>query len=476
MRWMNGMTMKGRLGVAAALLSALGCAISEPAELDPQKSEAEFRARTLEDAGLVRFIEANRAKTSTPSRPEGWDLGTLTLVAFYFHPELDLARARLTQAQAGRVTAGMWPNPVVGVELSKVANVEPGFKPWIYGANLSIPIDTLWKRGYKIEEAERTSEAATLALAETGWRVRSRVRAALADHLLWLRELDLRRDEAAARTQVVGALERKLALGDIFRLDVDVAQGDLHATRLQIHTAEGKVAESRAELAASVGLPGSSLRGIRLEWPDLVSPPPLASLGGETALEPALQGRLDLRGLLAEYGAAVAALRHEMAARYPDVSLGPGYTYDQGQKKFNLGLQITLPLLNQNDGPVAEAEARRKEVAARFAVAQAAAIAELETALERYRAALAELEEAGKSLDLLRARERSGRRAIELGDLEPTALLGTRLELVKAEQSRVESLRHAEDALGSLEDAVQRPLGSRAGSPGPLDRSPRERD
>ena len=471
-----GLAMTGRLGLGAALLAALGCASPEPAELDPQKSEAEFRARSLEDAGLGRFIDANRGKTPGSSGPQRWDLGTLTLVALYFHPDLDLARARLTQAQAGRVTAGMWPNPVVGIELSKVANVEPGFKPWIYGANLSIPIDTLWKRGYKIEEADRTSEAAALTLAETGWRVRGRVRSALADHLLSVRELALRKEEAAARSKVVDGLERKLALGDIFRLDVDIAQGDLLATRLLIHTAEGKVAETRAALAAAVGLPGSALRGIPLAWAELDSPPPLDALGGEPALAPALQGRLDLRALLAEYGAAVAGLRHEMAARYPDVSLGPGYTYDQGQKKFNLGLQITLPLLNQNDGPVAEAEARRKEVAARFAVAQAAAIAELETALERYRAALAELEEAGKTLDLLRARDRAGRRAVELGDLEPTALLGTRLELVKAEQSRVDSLRHAEDALGSLEDAVQRPLGSRAGSAAPLDRNPREGD
>jgi len=471
-----GNPMSRRVGWGLALLAALGCADVEPAALDPQKSETEFRGRTLNDPGLARFLEANAGRPARPDPLVRWDLESLTLVAFYYHPDLDLARARLLQARAGRVTAGMWPNPVAGVELSKVANVEPGFTPWIYGANLSLPIDTLWKRGYKIEEAERTSESAALALAEAGWKVRSRVRAALADHLLSLRELALRQDEESARSRIVVALERKLALGDIFRLDVDIAQGDLLGSRLQIHTAEGKVAETRAVLAASAGLPASALREIALSWPGLESPPALAALDDPAPLERGLEGRLDLRGLLAEYGAAVAALRHDLAARYPDVSLGPGYTYDQGQKKFNLGLQITLPLLNQNDGPVAEAEARCREVAARFAVAQAQAISELETARERYRAALAELQEARASLDLLGARERAGRRAVELGDLEPSALWGLRLELVKADATRIESLRHAEDALGALEDAVQRPLGSRAGTPAPLERSPREGD
>jgi outer membrane protein TolC len=468
------MFMNVRWGPAAALVLALGCAGPGPAPLDPVKSEAEFRARTLGDPGLAEFARANRGPEAGPFPPEIWTLETLTLVAFYYHPELDLARARLTQVRAGRVTAGMWPNPVAGVELTKVTHVEPGLTPWIYGANLSFPVDTLWKRGYKIEEADRESEAAALALAETGWRARSRVRAAFAEHVFASRDLELRKAEEKAREGIVRAMERKLALGDVFRIDVDVAQGDYLAARLLVHTAEGKVAESRAALAASVGLPAPALRGARFSWPELDRPPAEADLGAEEKLQPALQARLDLRALLAEYAAAEAALGKELAARWPDVNLAPGYTYDQGQKKFTLGLQITLPVLNQNEGPIAEAEARRKEVGARFLAAQAAAIGDLETALERYRAALAEIGEARKSIELLSDRERATRRAVDLGDLEPTALLGLGLEKVKAEQSRDESLRHAEDALGTVEDALQRPFGSRSAPPALSEKGPRE--
>jgi len=465
-----------RRGCIAAILASLGCAGSEPEPLDAKKNEADFRSRSLQDPGLARFVAASPESKSGAFPPDRWDLGTLTLVAFYFHPDLDLARARLAQAQAARVTAGQWPNPVSGFELSKVTNVEPGFKPWIYGVNLSVPIDTLWKRGYKIAEADRGIEGGRLQLAETGWRVRSRLRAAFADHLFFLRELDLRKEEEAARSRTVAALARKLALGDIFRLDVDQAEGELHAARLSIHTAEGKVAETRMVLASALGLPGSALRDLSFSWPELESPPSEKSLSVETALLPGLLNRLDLQGLLAEYAAALAALQREWAGRYPDVSLGPGYTYDQGQKKFNLGLSVTLPIFNQNEGPIAEAEARRKEIAARFTVLQAGAMGELETARERYRAALAELEEAGKSLEIIARRESAVKRAVELGDLEPTALLGLRLEKVQLEESRLGSLRHAEEALGALEDAVERPLGSRAASPVPGSRSPREGD
>jgi cobalt-zinc-cadmium efflux system outer membrane protein len=463
-------------GCIVVLLASLGCAGSDPEPLNPQKNEADFRARSLQDPGLARFMKENPEARAAVFPPARWDLRSLTFVAFYFHPDLDLARARLAQAQAGRVTAGQWPNPVAAFDLSKVTNVEPGIKPWVYGVNLSVPIDTLWKRGYRIEEADRGIEGAQLQLAETGWRVRSRVRGALSDHLFFLRELELRKEEEAARSRTVVALERKLALGDIFRLDVDAAQGELHAARVSIHTAEGKVAESRMVLASALGLPGTALRGVPFEWPELETPPDEEGLSIKTALLPGLLNRLDLQALLAEYASALTALKREWASRYPDISLGPGYTYDQGQRKLNLGLSMTLPIFNQNEGPIAEAEARRKEIAARFAVLQSGVMGELETALERYRAAQAELAESRKTLDLLARREASLRRAVELGDLDPTALLGLRLERVQAEESRLGSLRHAEEALGALEDALERPLGSRSGSPAPEPETPRGGD
>jgi cobalt-zinc-cadmium efflux system outer membrane protein len=465
--------MRGWLS-SLILAAAGGCAGPGPEPLDPGRSETEFRARTLEDPGLRRFVESNPGTRPSAFPPVSWDLASLTLVAFYFHPELDLARARLSQGQAGITTARMWPNPVVTADLEHVAKVEPGFKPWIYGFSLSLPVDTLWKRGYKIEEAERLSDVALLGLAETGWRVRSRVRAALAEHLFSLRELDLRRLEEGARNEVVTALERKLALGDIFRLDVDIAQGDLFTARSAIRTAEGRVAETRALLASAIGVPHSALKGKGFSGSDLDRPPSLQSLSLDQVQAAGLLNRLDVRGILAEYDAAEAALKRELSARYPDVSLGPGYLYDQGQRKYILGLSATLPILNQNEGPIAEALARRKEVAARFHALQAAVIGEVESALERYQSAIDELTETDKVLLTLEKREKATRRAIELKDLDRTALTGLQLEMVQVRESRLASLKRAEDALGALEDAVQRPLGGRGVPPEARAFNPRE--
>jgi outer membrane protein TolC len=461
------------IGTALVTVATWGCAGPEPEPLDPQKSEAEFRSRTLEDDGLRRFVEENRGPDHGSFPPPAWDLPLLTLAAFYFQPDLDVARERLGQARAAGLTAGMWPNPVVGLDLEKVTNAAAGVNPWIYGFSLSIPIDTLWKRGYKVEEAERLSDAAVLGLAEAGWKARSRVRTALIDHLFAIQELDLRRQEEAARLEVATALERKLALGEIFRLDVDAAQGDLAGARLAIHTAAGRVSGTRSALAAALGVPPAALRGKTFAWPDLDRLPPLESLGLETAQTAGLLNRLDLRALLAEYGAAESGLRRELANRYPDLSIIPGALSDQGDRKLTLGLSFTLPVFNQNGGPIAEADAKRKEIAARFHQLQAAIIADVDSASERYQTALAELGEARKTLEAIDRREKATRRAIELKDLDKTALTGLRLERVQAEGARMGAIRRAQDALGALEDSVQRPLASESAPPTPGQASPR---
>ena len=77
------------------------------------------------------------------------------------------------------------------------------------------------------------------------------------------------------------------------------------------------------------------------------------------AREQALLGRADILAALAEYAASQSALQLEMAKQYPDIHLNTGYEYDQGLQKWGLlGLGTELPLLNRNQGPIAEASAR----------------------------------------------------------------------------------------------------------------------
>ncbi len=433
-----------------------GCSGPEPEPLDPARSEADFRNRRLDDPGLIAYFESHRLP-----KPSVWTLDGLTLAAFYYHPDLDIARARLLGARGAEHTAGMVPNPTLNADLEKVlGSTDLGISPWVYGFNLQMPLDFLWKRGYRIDEARARIEGSRLELGEVAWLVRHRVRAAFLQDVLVRREVELRRKELDVRSDLAAVAARLLAAGESSRLEVDRARAELAGARIAFEETKGRAASTRAGLASAIGISVRAIEGISLDWPGIESIPEESQLSLPALQEAGLLNRLDLRRGLAEYAAAEAALGLELAKRYPDITLGPGYLFDQGEKKFTIGLSISLPLFNRNGGPIAEAEARRKEAAARFLATQARAIGEFEQASARFQASRNQLTALKEASEAIARRLESVRRAVELGEMDRVALLGIQVERAIVESGRLEALRRAQEALGALEDALQRPLGS----------------
>lgn len=437
------------------LLALAGCSGLESRPLDPVRSEQEFRARRLDDPGLASYLQAHQVA------PGPWTLEALTLAAFYYHPDLDVARARAAGARGAETSAGAWPNPVLNADLEKVlGSVGPGVSPWVYGFNLQMPLDFLWKRGYRVDEARARTVAGRFELGEVAWQVRRRLRAALLDEVLARREVLLRQAELTLRQDLATTAARLQASGEASRLETDRAQAELAAARAALEEVQGRAAATRAVLASAIGVPLRALETAVLEWPGLDALPEPAALSAETLQQVGLLNRLDVRRGLAEYAAAEAALGLELVKRYPDLTLGPGYLFDQGDRKFTVGLSISLPIFNQNAGPIAEAEARRKEAAARFLAIQARAIGEFEEALVRLRANLRQASSLKDASDAVARRLEGVRRAVDLGEADRVTLLGVQLERAVVEFARFEAHRRSQEALGALEDALQHPLGS----------------
>ena len=181
-------------------------------------------------------------------------------------------------------------------------------------------------------------------------------------------------------------------------------------------------------------------------------------------------GRADVLAALADYAAAQSALQLEIARQYPDVHLSPGYQFDQGDNMYTLGLTVELPVLNQNQGPIAEAAARRTEAAARFNALQAKVLADIDAAVESFRAT-------EKSLALLQdlaATQAASRDAIaaqvSAGAAAPLDLLNAQLELAEAEEVQLEARIKRQQSVAALEDAVQRPIEMI--TPGVIERNP----
>jgi len=445
--------------IFGAMLLA-GCATFQPQPVSPEKTAAAFDARSLNDDNLRAFLETNHVAGSWPR--DSWDLNALTLAAFYYQPALAEARAQWAAVEATKITAGQRPNPTVGFTPTYDTTTPP---PWILGLTWDIPIETAGKRGKRIEHANHLSEAARWDFVGAAWKTRSNVRAALLA-LYTARETEslLARQEAA-QSNVLRLLEGQLAAGAVSSYEVTQARVALTTTRLARQDAIGQSAQARVQLAGALGLPLRALDGVKFSFDgldqfpqDLPAVDDLHRFLVRSYQRRAIMDRADVRGALADYAASQSALQLEIAKQYPDLHLGPGYELDQTDNKWSLGVSLDLPVLNHNQGPVAEALANRAAAAAHFLTVQTTAISEIDSALAGYDAALNKSVTVKSLLDDMQKQLDSVHAQAQAGAVEPLTLANAEVEYATGAQSRLDALVKAQEALGQLEDAVQSPL------------------
>ncbi|MFZ0828435.1 MAG: TolC family protein [Verrucomicrobiia bacterium] len=434
-----------------------GCARFQPQPIAPDQTAAAFDRRSLTAAALEAFLETNHVAGPWPRR--SWDLDALTLVAFYYQPALAEARAQWASAQAAKITAGERPNPTVSATPGYDSQIPGNFSPWLVSLNVDVPIETAGKRGKRMAQASQLSEAARWNFVSAVWQTRSRLRAALLNLYAARETGSLFARQESAQSNVVRLLEGQFAAGAVSSYEVTQARVTLGTTRLARQEAEGQRHQAWGQLANALGLPLPALDDVPLSFAGLDQFP--QDLTATEVRRQALLNRADVRGALAEYAASQSALQLEIASQYPDVHLGPGYgwnTGNAGDNEWTLGLAVTLPVLNQNQGPIAEAKAKRAEAAAHFLTVQTTAIAEIDSALAGYHAALQKSATARALQDDSRKQLDSAHAQAKAGETEPLTLANAEVEYTAGAQNHLDAMVKAQAALGQLEDAVQSPL------------------
>jgi len=436
-----------------AIFLLTGCAAQRysAAPIDAGITASQLESRSLANEGLRSFEERNLGHPISPWPPKTWDLQTLSLAALYFNPALDLARARVATAKGAILTARARPNPTF--------DIVPGVPtPYLLTQDFLFVIETAGKRGRRVQIAQDLDQAARFDLADSAWTVLTGLRVALLNYLAASRNRELVRSEEQIRQDQVAILEQIFSAGEITRLDVDLARIELSKTQVATRTAEGQVADAKAILAAAIGIPVAGLDGAQFSWPEMDTPPTTESLSADQVQHDAVLNRLDVRRSLAQYAAAEASVHSEIAKQYPNFNIGPGYTYEERHSFFTVGFSTSLPIFNRNQGPIAEAEGRRKEAAAAFVQTQAQVIARSERAFGVYTAALKEVAEAQSLYKLEEAQGQVVQQAIGAGADTQLTLDGVQIQLSILARARLDALARAQRALGDLEDAVQRPL------------------
>ena len=171
-----------RLVVSAFLLVLLaGCVHYQPRPVASEAGLEQMESRSLSDPGLREFIAEATGRSERDWPPQVLEFEDLSLVALYFHPSLEVARAQWRVTRASTKTASARPNPTVSAQPGYNLSAASAVNPWLPGVNIDWPLETAGKRGHRIRRALHLSEAARLNILQTAWQVRATLRIALLD-------------------------------------------------------------------------------------------------------------------------------------------------------------------------------------------------------------------------------------------------------------------------------------------------------
>ncbi len=450
-----------RLILTALLLTALfltasfSCIRYQPRPITVQKSLANYEERRLDSPELGQFLIANHEVDSWP--PAVWDLKSLTLVAFYFNPQIDTARARWAVARAGRLTAAQIPNPVIGPRIGYNSTTPRDLiTPWMPEVSLDIPIEVAGKRGLRISEARHLSDAARYNILAAAWQIRSALRQVLLDLYTSQKKLSLLEQQSAVQKELVKLMELRKAAGEVSGYELTQSRLALETSQLDLIEAQKVARQAKANLASVLGLSPEAIDSAKISFDDFEKV--TTDIPSGELRRQALTNRADILSSLSEYAAAEASLHLEIARQYPDITLSPDYQLDQTDNKWTIGLSFELPIFNRNRGPIAEAEARRREKAAEFLELQAAVISDLEKSIQNVRAAGQKVLLSDELLQHLEAQKAVASRKLQAGEISKYDFLNLNLELTATSLARLETLVEAQQATIELENILQSPL------------------
>ena len=447
--------MKFRRLILPVVALALGaCATTSPPPalaVTAESGAANYETRSLQDEGLRAFLAENLG-----SVPATFDADALNWVAFYFHPSLGLARAQWATTRAVQQSAAARPNPTITLTPGFNPNHDAGISPWFPSVNLDFLLQKSNRRARQQDIARTDAEAARLTVLAAAWPVRIELGAALTAVADAVRHEAALRAQAAAQGGMLALLAQRLSSGAASAADVSPVRLALVRTEAAIVAAASQQSAARAHVATALGLPVAALVGVTLP----PSPP-----GGAIAVDAliaarrqSLQTRSDVLAALAKIQSAEAALALEAAKQQPDFHLGPGYQWDQGASKWSVALTFELPLFHRNEGPIAEAAARRGEAVAQFNAVQARAVAEIETAVAAKLTAASQLDQARRVRAELETQGALVQQRLALGAADRLEQSTTQLEVIVAAAAVADAESAVGVAAGQLADALQIPF------------------
>lgn len=436
-----------------AMAGTVACSTYLPAPVTPGAIAAEQHSAQIN----VRSVQVMLNKIAPDYRWDGaeWNELTLLAAALISNPEIWTAQARLNSFRADIAAARVMPGPTVTLSAEYALNPAES-SPWLFGVASDAIIANSGRRN-RIRAAEIAWRGAEFDYLDVIWQVRMGLRRALDAYSIAMKEAEIGGELVLMRHRQFDAVSRQTDAGEASRPDLDLVRNDLALAARQKADADTRVLSSRIDIAAALGVPPSSLDWSRLSV--AVREMPAAVKIGTEARLAALSARPEILRAMSDYDQAETVLRAAIAAQYPEVSLGPGYTWERGLTKFPLALSLAFPSADFNAAAIRAAQSRRVEAGRRVEAAVADVTNSIDRAALAFDAARARLDNARQqTLPVARAIAAQADRELKLGSIGRGEWAASQAGLASAKLDETAAEQAAFEARALIEEALRRPL------------------
>ncbi len=440
------------------LLSGISsCAYQEyePAPIETSQTISNLVSRDVNEPGFIRFMHENGI-AEWPVKQ--WSFEEITLTALYFNPQMEAEFADFKLSEAQALVLLQRENPVIGVPLEHHSDTSGGLSPWTIGLLFDFIFERPAKRRAKQDRAQAEIQAALVGVSESVWDLRSEIKLAWIEYTSALRLNDFIKAESVLLEDSHVILNRQHELGESSYFEVSNTRLETQRLKLESSHHQVVVSDDYYELLALIGLSPEKMSSQKFILSDNEALPEIRDVSQLTIQSIALHERYDIKQALFVYQAHEAALRLEIERQYPDISLSPGFIFDQDDKIWALATSWVLPVFHHNEAQINEALAKRHLLQIEFQVLQSNLIHELAKKQHRYIALMDSLHQAEALVKELKDREDIFQKQYDSGYTGKLDLLRNKLETLRAERAHFEIRVSVNKSLADLEALIQNPL------------------
>ncbi len=293
---------------------------------------------------------------------------TAVAVAMLRNRDAIAARLELKAAEVERLTAKLYPNPILSYTLGNLvlgtgnpqapANLRPSFgDQTVQTLAVSEIVDVWAKRSAHIRAADRGIDHQRLLLEDALRDIAYSVRAAFAEVLREQSETQLARETRARYDDTVRLTRARRAAGEIS--ETELKKVELEGLRYdnELIDADLQLDLARQRLAALL-----AMRGVGDLPPQLTEDTlDRTTLSVEQLVDRALANRPDVKAVRADRQRADASVGAARRDAFPDLSLGIAYTHSEftisgdNPNALSFSLALPVPIFDRNQGMIAKA-------------------------------------------------------------------------------------------------------------------------